>query len=215
MSLPLCPTLPRPLLCQVVLHWTWQRSWWGNLFSTILLSCVALASRSSRTIHMTSIWWYDHMTSIISMGSHPCELKRVETSWNELAKLPQGSSIPNELRDFIEPLLKEIGRHNDERPLAEEVLWTARKYENQQVDVKKHKNWQLLTTQKRITTCFTDFSNFSTSCKHRTSLEAHGQPLDRPVDRMTLAGINWPRSSSGTGGKGSLNWRSIKAMVVA
>ena len=36
----------------------------------------------------------------------------------------------------------------------------------------------------------------------------------RPVV-PTLAGIKWPRSSGGTDGKGSLNVRSIKAMVVA
>ena len=134
-------------------------------------------------IHMTTLHpWYQ-------WGVIP--VKPVKTSWNELAKLPQGSSIPNELRDFVEPLLKEIGRHDDERPLAGEILWTARKHENQRVDGhKKQKKWQLLTTQTRIITCFThlcNLSNFSIgNIEHREHLQLWKQMVNPPTRRSDL-----------------------------
>lgn len=157
---------------------------------------------------MTSIWPHD-IHDINEESSLWNESKQAETSWPSCLKgLPSQTNFEISLSHcskrlegtmmsvpWQEKFSGQLGNTKASELMGNDNYW-------------QHKQESLhvsLTCVTWVTLVLETSNIFSFGSKWSTH---------RPVV-LTLAGIKWPRSSGGTGGKGSLNVRSIKAMVVA
>ena len=107
-------------------RWTWQRSSEGNSHATILPACVALAQPGPTDLssqHFTAENG-NKIRPLFGVGN--TVQARAGASSNTMKKpskcckveLPQWSSIPEELGNFVQPLVKQVGRNDDQRALG-------------------------------------------------------------------------------------------------